>query len=109
MTPKTIDARAVPLLSLRELLESQPDIQTVEAFVTDVNGAARGKWLPREKGLSLADKGVPMPAPASRSTSGEGMSKRPDSRSEPAIRMGYAGKLKGPHACCRGLLPPPRK
>ena len=31
------------------LLAQHPDIETVEALITDCNGAARGKWLPIEK------------------------------------------------------------
>ena len=31
------------------LLSEHPAIETVEALITDCNGAARGKWLPIEK------------------------------------------------------------
>lgn len=46
--------------SIRQLLEHHPDVERVEAFVFDVNGVARGKWLPRDKALAL-DKGLAMP------------------------------------------------
>lgn len=47
--------------TLDELLIARPDIERVEAFVTDVNGLSRGKWLPRDKAAELTVKGLPMP------------------------------------------------
>ncbi|MFW2851929.1 glutamine synthetase family protein [Sphingomonas sp. TX0543] len=46
---------------LLALLEAHPEITRVEAFVSDVNGVARGKWLTREKALTLDLKGLAMP------------------------------------------------
>ena len=48
-------------LTLDAFLKSHPDVERVEAFVSDVNGIARGKWLPRDKALDIADKGLPLP------------------------------------------------
>jgi glutamine synthetase len=46
---------------LADLLAAHPEVERVEAFVSDVNGIARGKWLPRDKALDLAAKGLPLP------------------------------------------------
>jgi glutamine synthetase len=46
---------------LADLLAAHPKVERVEAFVSDVNGIARGKWLPRDKALDLAAKGLPLP------------------------------------------------
>jgi glutamine synthetase len=43
------------------LLDQNPQIERVEAFVVDVNGVPRGKWLQRDKALSLPSKGLPLP------------------------------------------------
>lgn len=48
-------------LSLDALLADHPGIDRIEAFVVDVNGVARGKWLPRDKALTLPSKGLPLP------------------------------------------------
>jgi glutamine synthetase len=48
-------------VTLEALLRDHPQIERVEAFVSDVNGLARGKWLPRDKALDLARKGLPLP------------------------------------------------
>ena len=48
-------------VSLDAYLRSNPEIERVEAFVTDVNGLSRGKWLPRDKALEIAAKGLAMP------------------------------------------------
>lgn len=47
--------------SLAEVLAAHPDIDRIEAFVVDVNGVARGKWLPHNKALTLEAKGLPLP------------------------------------------------
>jgi glutamine synthetase len=47
--------------SLSSFLVEHPDVQRVEAFVCDVNGVARGKWLSREKAEAIWGKGLPMP------------------------------------------------
>lgn len=47
--------------ALVQWLERNSQIMRVEAFVTDVNGIARGKWLTRAKALQLAEKGLPLP------------------------------------------------
>ena len=46
------------------LLAQHPDIETVEALITDCNGAARGKWLPVEKLPALLSDGVKLPKSA---------------------------------------------
>lgn len=43
------------------LLDQHPQVERVEAFVVDVNGVPRGKWLQRDKARSLVTKGLPMP------------------------------------------------
>lgn len=47
--------------SIDALLRSRPDIERVEAFVCDINGVARGKWIPRDKALDIVTKGLPLP------------------------------------------------
>ena len=46
------------------LLAQHPDIETVEALITDCNGAARGKWLPIEKLPTLLTDGIKLPKSA---------------------------------------------
>lgn len=41
--------------------ENNPDIEVLEAFVIDVNGVPRGKWIPRERALDILAKGIAMP------------------------------------------------
>ncbi len=41
--------------------EANPDIEVLEAFVIDVNGVPRGKWIPRERALEVLVKGMAMP------------------------------------------------
>lgn len=36
-------------------------IDRIEAFVVDVNGVIRGKWVPADKARVIAEKGLPMP------------------------------------------------
>jgi glutamine synthetase len=47
--------------SLTAFLASHPEIDCVEAFVFDLAGAAKGKWLARDKALSVDTKGLPIP------------------------------------------------
>ena len=47
-----------------KLLADYPTIAMVEAFITDCNGAARGKWLPIEKLSSLLTDGIKLPKSA---------------------------------------------
>src|SRR3546814_16934014 len=42
-------------------LDNNPDIEVLEAFVIDVNGVPRGKWIPRERALDVLSKGMAMP------------------------------------------------
>lgn len=46
------------------LLAQHPAIETVEALITDCNGAARGKWLPIEKLPALLRDGIKLPKSA---------------------------------------------
>ena len=46
------------------LLAQHPDIETVEALITDCNGAARGKWLPIKKLSALLSDGIKLPKSA---------------------------------------------
>lgn len=50
--------------SLGSWLAAHPSITRVEAFVTDVNSAPKGKWVERDKALALDTKGLAMPASA---------------------------------------------
>jgi glutamine synthetase len=47
--------------SFADWLAAHPEVTRVEAFLTDLNGAPKGKWLVRDKALALAAKGLPMP------------------------------------------------
>lgn len=47
--------------SLQDYLAAHPEVERVEAFVSDVNGVGRGKWLPRERALEISAKGLAMP------------------------------------------------
>ena len=44
-----------------KLLSEFPAIETVEALITDCNGAARGKWLPADKLDDLLSNGIKLP------------------------------------------------
>lgn len=48
-------------LSFFDALAACGPVERIEAFVIDVNGVARGKWVPVAKARTLAEKGVPMP------------------------------------------------
>jgi glutamine synthetase len=45
----------------RDFLDRNPDIEVLEAFVIDVNGVPRGKWIPRERAVEVLVKGMAMP------------------------------------------------
>ncbi len=45
----------------REFFATNPDIEVLEAFVIDVNGVPRGKWIPRERAIDVLTKGMAMP------------------------------------------------
>ncbi|MCL6705430.1 glutamine synthetase family protein [Pseudomonas sp. R2.Fl] len=45
----------------KAFFEANPDIEVLEAFVIDVNGVPRGKWIPRERALDVLTKGMAMP------------------------------------------------
>lgn len=47
--------------TLSAWLEANPQITRIEAFVFDLAGAAKGKWLERDKALALDAKGLPVP------------------------------------------------
>lgn len=47
--------------SLAAFLAAHPEVQGVEAFVFDIAGAPKGKWLTRDKALGVAAKGLAMP------------------------------------------------
>lgn len=36
-------------------------VERIEAFLIDINGVARGKWVPASKAQQIATKGLPMP------------------------------------------------
>lgn len=50
-----------PQSPFADWLVAHPDVTRVEAFVFDIAGAAKGKWLDREKALAIESKGLPMP------------------------------------------------
>lgn len=45
----------------KSFFDANPDIEVLEAFVIDVNGVPRGKWIPRERALDVLTKGMAMP------------------------------------------------
>lgn len=45
----------------QEFFRLNPDIEVLEAFVIDVNGVPRGKWIPRERALDVLSKGMAIP------------------------------------------------
>jgi glutamine synthetase len=47
--------------SLSAFLEAHPEVDGVEAFVFDLAGAPKGKWLARDKAMSVDAKGLPIP------------------------------------------------
>ena len=52
------------MTSLSAFKESFPEITTCEVLITDVNGIARGKWLPIEKINDVLTTGVKLPKSA---------------------------------------------
>ncbi|RUM25816.1 glutamine synthetase [Rhizobium vallis] len=44
-----------------EFFRNNPDIEVLEAFVIDVNGVPRGKWIPRERAVDVLTKGMAIP------------------------------------------------
>ena len=60
-----VTSAATPLVRLatpaEAFFEANPDIEVLEAFVVDVNGVPRGKWIPRERALEVLAKGMAMP------------------------------------------------
>ena len=53
---------AVPDLATKTALMA--DAEFIEAFIIDVNGVPRGKWLQRDKAKSLLGNGIAMPRSA---------------------------------------------
>jgi glutamine synthetase len=49
------------IANARAFLGENKDIEVLEAFVIDVNGVPRGKWIPRERALDVLDKGMSIP------------------------------------------------
>jgi len=47
--------------SMAAFLAAHPEVDGIEAFVFDLAGAAKGKWLARDKAIGLDDKGLPIP------------------------------------------------
>jgi len=45
----------------KEFFDQNPDIEVLEAFVVDVNGVPRGKWIPRERAIEVLTKGMAIP------------------------------------------------
>ncbi|WP_182418331.1 glutamine synthetase family protein [Bartonella sp. HY038] len=45
----------------KKFIEENPDLRVLEAFVIDVNGVPRGKWIPRERALDVLVNGMAMP------------------------------------------------
>ncbi|MBP1853574.1 glutamine synthetase family protein [Rhizobium halophytocola] len=46
---------------VKAFFDANPDIEVLEAFVIDVNGVPRGKWIPRERALDVLTNGMAMP------------------------------------------------
>jgi glutamine synthetase len=47
--------------SAERFFRDNADIEVLEAFVVDVNGVARGKWIPRARALDVLAKGMALP------------------------------------------------
>lgn len=47
--------------SAQDFLRENQDIEVLEAFVIDVNGVPRGKWIPRDRALDVLTKGMAIP------------------------------------------------
>ncbi|WP_420383705.1 glutamine synthetase family protein [Novosphingobium sp.] len=47
--------------SIGAFLAAHPHVDGVEAFVFDIAGAPKGKWLARDKALTIDAKGLPIP------------------------------------------------
>lgn len=45
-------------------LKAYPSVSMIEALITDCNGVARGKWIPRTKILSVLETGLKLPKSA---------------------------------------------
>ena len=45
-------------------LKAYPSVEMIEALITDCNGVARGKWIPRGKIQSVLDDGLKLPKSA---------------------------------------------
>ncbi len=50
-----------PRSAAEKFLDDNPDVEVLEAFVIDVNGVPRGKWIPRERALDVLTNGLAMP------------------------------------------------
>ena len=48
-------------ISLTAFLAANPQVDRIEAFVFDVAGAVKGKWLARDKAAAVDAKGLPIP------------------------------------------------
>lgn len=45
-------------------LQAYPSVTMIEALITDCNGVARGKWIPRDKIQSVSEAGLKLPKSA---------------------------------------------
>ena len=45
-------------------LKAYPEVEMIEALITDCNGVARGKWIPRNKILPAMKDGLKLPKSA---------------------------------------------
>ena len=48
-------------MNFADWLALNPKVTRIEAFLADINGAPKGKWLERDKAQVLEAKGLPMP------------------------------------------------
>jgi glutamine synthetase len=51
----------VDIEQAQKFFDENPDIQVLEAFVIDVNGVPRGKWIPRERAIDVLVNGMAIP------------------------------------------------
>ena len=42
----------------KQFLEANPDVETIEVLLPDINGVLRGKWLPRDNLLKAFKGGL---------------------------------------------------
>ncbi|HXP97479.1 MAG TPA: hypothetical protein VN809_12255, partial [Telmatospirillum sp.] len=50
-----------PEQDLEPFMAEYPEIEVLEAFIVDVNGVTRGKWIPHDRAKEILTKGLALP------------------------------------------------